>query len=283
MKKFLLYPLLVLGVLLLLAASVFYFSMRSQQPQMYAEPVSDMSAPAIAFEQAALSILLFSKTNGFRHHEAIVAAKLMFETMAKQENWFVHYSENAADFSEENLQHFDVVVFSNATQPHFTASQQKAFKQYLLGGGGYVGIHAAGDSSHHEWAWYRDELIRASFTMHPLYPQFQTATLRVENRRHVASKHLPAQMQMYDEWYSFSDNPRDKGSNIVATLDESTYDPNFWAMGEDHPIIWWHSVGQGRMFYSALGHVSQQFSDARYSTLLQHAVMWAANAEVVQK
>lgn len=270
-----------IGLLLLLciAVAVFYFGLRSQQPQMYEDPVSDNIASQIDWsgeKEATLSILVFSKTQGFRHHEAIDAAKTWFSTEATRNNWFIHYTENAADFSADVLKRFDVVVFSNTTKPHFSSQQQQALRNYIEEGGGYLGIHAAGDSSHHDWSWYRDTLIRATFTMHPLYPQFQTARLDVEAVGHPAATHLPLSLEMIDEWYSFSDNPREKGSTIFATLDENTYDPNFWSMGEDHPIIWSHELGKGRVFYSALGHRAEQFQDPRHTVMLEKALLWAA-------
>ena len=44
----------------------------------------------------------------------------------------------------------------------------------------------------------------------------------------------------------------------------------------DHPIAWTRCVGRGRVFYSAIGHLPQTYSDPRYVTLLQNAVGWTA-------
>jgi type 1 glutamine amidotransferase len=35
-------------------------------------------------------------------------------------------------------------------------------------------------------------------------------------------------------------------------------------------------VKQGRVFYSALGHVPEMFSDPLYTAMLRKAIVWAA-------
>jgi len=47
-------------------------------------------------------------------------------------------------------------------------------------------------------------------------------------------------------------------------------------MGADHPIVWTNCIGRGRMFYSAIGHRPEMYSDSRYVTMLENAVKWAA-------
>jgi type 1 glutamine amidotransferase len=85
---------------------------------------------------------------------------------------------------------------------------------------------------------------------------------------------------MTDEWYSFTTNPRSIGAKVVLTLDESTYlpvGPNGidLKMG-DHPLAWSNCVGKGRMFYSAIGHRPETYSQPEYAALLEAAIGWAA-------
>jgi type 1 glutamine amidotransferase len=86
---------------------------------------------------------------------------------------------------------------------------------------------------------------------------------------------------MKDEWYSFTKSPRANGSHILATLDESTYDPVFMGgkslrMG-DHPIAWSRCIGQGHMVYSAIGHRPEVYDDPVYRRMLTNAIAWAVN------
>lgn len=243
--------------------------------------VYETKPPVIPADMARPAILVFSKTNGFRHEEAIPAAARMLEDMARENGWGIYQTENGATFSPGILRRFDAVVFSNVSGDVFTPEQRAAFRSYLENGGGYVGIHAAGDSSHKAWDWYVESIIGTSFIGHPLDPQFQSATMRIEDHSHPSTAGLPATVQRTDEWYSFDKSPRGvRGLTILATLDESTYDPGTFfgkslSMGKDHPIAWWRCVGKGRAIYAAGGHTAETFREPISRQFLDGAVRWA--------
>lgn len=251
---------------------------------LYPSRVHETVAPAMPERFENLAVLVFSKTNGFRHEEAIPAANKLFAQMAADNGWGYYQTENGATFDPEILKRFDAVIFSNVSGDVFTTDQRAAFKAFLENGGGYVGIHAAGDSSHSAWGWYVDSIIGTNFTGHPMSPQFQKATVRFEDKEHPASKTMPTSWKRTDEWYSFDKSPRAPGINIVATLDESTYDPGSFfgtqlAMGKDHPIVWSRCVGRGRAFYSAMGHTAESYAEAENVMLLTGAIKWALKQE----
>lgn len=268
---------LVLGVGLVIGNDM--LSLRQAQPQMYADPVFETLAPRLDLPQRDFSVLVFSKTNGFRHHEAIPAANALLRQFADQGQWAIAFTENGAVFNTQQLAQFDVVVWNNATGPALTEDQQQAFEAYILAGGGYLGIHAAGDGSHKSWLWYANEVIRSQFTMHPMWPQIQMATLYVEQPQHPVVQDLPTQWQLEDEWYSFQASVRGSGSDVLLGIDENSYDPNIWPMGDDHPLVWAHSVGEGRVLYSALGHLPAVYNDKRYQALLLQGIHWVAGGD----
>lgn len=246
------------------------------------------SAPAVGQEAAPTAaaaklkhpaILVFSKTKGYRHVDAIPAANALFEGFAKEKGWSFVQTEDAAAFTPENLARFDAVVFNNVSGNVFDESQRAAFKSYLEQGGGFVGIHGTGGDPAYAWRWYVDELIGAQFIGHPMNPQFQQATVHIEDRNHPATKGLPKDWVRTEEWYSFAKTARKPGFTILATLDEKTYSPKQGAkdlsMGADHPIAWSHCVGSGRVFYSALGHRAEAYAEPEYRRMLLGATRWA--------
>jgi type 1 glutamine amidotransferase len=233
------------------------------------------------------AVLLFSKTNGYRHDDAIKASNDALAAIAERRGWSVFVTENGAVFNPEQLKRFKAVVWNNASGDVLTDAQREAFKSYLEAGGGFVGIHAAGDNSHHAWAWYMDTLIGAHFIGHTLRPQFPEATVHIEDHANPATHDLGDTWTRADEWYSFSSSPRTKGYHVLATLDESTYRPvmNFPIVGGtdihmgDHPIVWVHCVGKGRAFYSAMGHTASSYGEPDHLRLLEGAMAWAAGLE----
>ena len=49
-------------------------------------------------------------------------------------------------------------------------------------------------------------------------------------------------------------------------------------MGADHPMVWWHRVGKGRVFYSALGHTPESYSELDFRAFIQGAISWGLDA-----
>lgn len=245
--------------------------------------VYETQPPIIPDDLHRPAILVFSKTNGFRHEEAIPAANAMFTDMAQKNGWGIFKTENGATFSPAILSRFDAVVFSNTSGDVFTPDQRNAFQAFLENGGGFVGIHAAGDSSHAAWKWYTDQLIGAHFTQHTMKPQFQKATVNVEDATNPATEGLPPTWQRTEEWYSFDKSPRGAGTDVLVTVDEKSYNPEGMfgkdlRMG-DHPAVWTRCVGKGRVLYSIMGHQASAFAEPDYRKLLQGALNWVMRQE----
>lgn len=240
----------------------------------------ETTPPPLPAEIARPAILVFSKTNGFRHKDAIPAANVMFAEVAKDKGWGYFQTENAATFSPEILARFDAVVFNNVSGDVFTTKQRVALKAYLENGGGFVGVHGSGGDMEYDWRWYVEDLIGAQFIGHTLFPQFQQATVQVEDKAHPATQGLPASWQRTEEWYSFARSARASGANVLITVDEKTYEPeglfgSSLRMGADHPMVWSRCIGKGRVFYSAFGHRAEAYAEPQNKALMTNAVGWA--------
>ena len=138
------------------------------------------------------AVLLFSKTASFRHKDGIAGGVVALNEIAQQLERDIFATENGAVFNEQDLRRFDVVVFLNATGDMLSESQEAAFRAWLEAGGGWLGVHAAGDGSHAGWPWYVQNLLGAEFTAHILGPQFQTATVVIESDQHPINRASPA-------------------------------------------------------------------------------------------
>ena len=140
--------------------------------------------------KAQTSILLFTKTNSFRHHEAIAAGVSFFEAVARRRGWSLFHTENGAVHRSDLLERFDAVVWFQTSGDTLNREQKEAFKSWIEGGGGFVAIHGAGGDFSYDWAYYVDQLIGAQFVGHILDPQFQEAKVTVEDRAHPATADL---------------------------------------------------------------------------------------------
>ncbi|MFI7435512.1 ThuA domain-containing protein [Micromonospora haikouensis] len=225
------------------------------------------SATPASAADAPYDVLVFSKTAGFRHDSIAVGTQAIRELGAAN-GFTVTATEDASRFTTANLAQYEAVVFLNTTGDVLDAAQQSAFESYVNGGGGYVGVHSAADT---EYGWsYYGSLVGGYFASHPA---IQQANVRIENRAHPATGHLPQTWTRTDEWYNYQTNPR-AGARVLATLDESSYSGG--SMGGDHPISWCKTVSSGRSFYTGLGHTQGSYAEAAFRSHLLGGIRYAA-------
>lgn len=239
----------------------------------------DNDRPALPAADGRPAVLVFEKINGFRDEPSVAAARAALKGIADARDWQIVFTDRGGVMNPADLARFSAVVWNNVSGDALTVPERKAFRDYIASGGGFVGIHGAGGDPQFFWDWYADTLIGARFTGHPGNPQFQTATVRIADSKSGIGKGVAPQWKMLEEWYSFDRNPVDGGAVAVATIDEADYSPigyggNNLAMG-DHPIAWRKFVGDGRSFYSAIGHRPENYSDAEAMRLLANGIAWA--------
>lgn len=244
----------------------------------------DTVAPWITDQVTFPAILVFSRTDGWRHNEGIAGADRFWVDFARANGMGIFTTVNGAVFNPEQLSRFELVVFNNMTGDALSPEQEAAFEDWLKAGGAWIGIHGAGDSSQSEWGWYQDELIGPGFISHPAAPHIQDAVVEVLAPDHPVMAGIPARFHHSDEWYTFDSRAQDHGFTALAGLDESTYSPRNTVYGvedlrmgegaENHPIIWTGCVGEGRTFYSAIGHFEDSYDSPVNRQILENAYNW---------
>ena len=268
-------------LLVLVVAASFHPMVRSVYRAINPSTSYDTETPAVP-ELTDPAVLVFSKTNGFRHADAIQEGAQALRGIAQRRGWSLFHTENGAVFDTPILNRVRALVWLNTSGAPLSTSQRKAVRAWIEGGGGFVGIHAALDDSHRSWEWYQRTVVGAKFIGHTMdHPR---VPINVERSDHPAMAHLGKSWEWADEWYSFDQSVRkEDGVEVLASLDESTYEPRMkflWidqdlAMG-DHPIIWTREVGAGRAFLSALGHNGSAFQAEEYQAVLADGIAWAA-------
>ena len=229
-----------------------------------------MDNPSVVKEvdvEKAFNVLVFSKTEGFRH-KSIPAGIEAITKLGVREGFGVDATEDASRFQLENLVGYDAVIFLNTTLDVLNVDQQAAFQSYIQQGGGFVGIHGAADTEY-DWEWYGG-LVGAYFKSHP---QVQPAEVQLIDRQPAFAEGMPASWIHTDEWYNYNINPREN-VHVLAVVKEKSYEGG--EMGHDHPIAWAHIYDGGRAFYTGLGHTSQSYSDSLFLQHLVNGINWAA-------
>ena len=222
---------------------------------------------SITQSQENFDVLVFSKTNGFRH-ESIEVGKQAIKELGLTNGFKTIFSEDSTFFSKKQLKNIDVVIFLNTTGDILNERQQEVLKKFINNGGGFVGIHSASDTEY-DWPWYGD-LVGCYFQSHP---QIQEAELTVINKDHISTQSLPTSWIRTDEWYNFK-KPLPEKFNLLVTLDESSYKGG--TMGAIHPISWYNSIENGRLFYTAAGHTDESYQETEFLNHILGGILWAA-------
>jgi type 1 glutamine amidotransferase len=215
-----------------------------------------------------LRVLALSATAGFRH-DSIPIARQTLQTLAAASGFTLTLTENLLDLNAATLASTDVIVFLlTSGELAFDAAQKAAIVSFVERGGGFVGMHSATDTLY-DWPDY-GRIVGAYFKEHPWT---QEATVVVEDRGHAATRDLGASLRLFEEYYTFRENPR-PSVQVLLALDAASV-----GAAGDFPLAWSQPIGQGRSFYTALGHFESTWTDTRFRAHIAGAIRWAGRRE----
>ena len=216
--------------------------------------------PARAEGLQSARILVMSKTAGFRH-ASIPAGQAALLEIAREEGFTLTFTEDAAQFTDDNLARYDAVVFLSTTGNILDPAQQASFERYIGSGHGLLGIHAATDTeTDGAWPWY-NTLIGAKFKSHPA---IQEALL-------IPTAPGAAEFRATDEWYDFNDALPSR--RALLEIDRGSYQGSS-ATGRE-PIVWTNEVAGGRAFYIGLGHTDESYASPEMRAFMVQGLRYA--------
>lgn len=212
-------------------------------------------------------LLVLSATAGYRH-EAIPAAVAAIEDLARPLGLTTERRDGPPPLEALPLEGIAAVVLAQTTGDFLGPAAERALEDFVRGGGGLLGIHAAADA---EYAWPGYEaLLGAWFGSHPSGLQ-STVVRFADDLPGLVALGGGRVWPVIDELYDFRSNPRGR-VRVIATIDERTYVGG--RMGADHPIAWCHEPGAGRSWYTGLGHRPQLFADPVFREHLGRGLAW---------
>ncbi len=119
---------MLLLVVVLVLAALGFLKYSGAWSAFFPSSDHDLVAPALPADLGSPALLVFSKTNGFRHEEGIVGGGQALAEIAADNNWGLYATENGAVFNKANLARFDVVIFLSATGDMLSTPQEQAFQ-----------------------------------------------------------------------------------------------------------------------------------------------------------
>ena len=208
-------------------------------------------------------------------HENIAASVAAIRRMGAERGFAVEVSDDPASFTDANLKQYAALVFSNSNNEAFATEEQKdAFKRYIQGGGGFVGIHSA-SGSQRDWPYFWS-VVGGKFVEHP---KLQPFVVRVVDSSRVIAKDLPKEFQWSDEAY-FTDHVNPDIHPVLVidrTLLQGTdkMKSDVASYPNPLPIAWWHTFDGGREYYIALGHKKEDYENPILYGLIANGIVWA--------
>jgi uncharacterized protein len=160
----------------------------------------------------------------------------------------------------------------------FDTEQEKvALMRYIQSGGGFMGIHSA-SGTERNWKWFK-LMLGATFLRHP---PFQPFSVYVLDRKHPAVKNLAPKWETKDECYFFKEfNPSVKVLLVsdISTIKENDDGKNIKpdTFGNRYPAAWCHEFDGGKIWYTALGHNKEDYSNAVYLAHLLEGLKWVTD------
>lgn len=213
------------------------------------------------------------------HTPYVEAAMVWLNQLAVENNFAVDYHEDPKAVNDEFLSNYQIIFQMNYPPYMWSDTAKAAFERYITEGkGGWVGVHHAtllGDFDGYKmWNWFSDFMGGIRFKNY--IAAFASGTVKVEQKKHPVMKGIPNQFTIAkDEWYTYDKSPR-LNVTVLASVDESTYQPKTDKVMGDHPVVWTNHKMKARNVYIFMGHDPVLFQDEAYKALLRNALMWAA-------
>jgi type 1 glutamine amidotransferase len=223
-------------------------------------------------------VFVVTHATGFRHSSRPVAASAVRFLGDATGAWEVvgiadNQEQLDAFLTPDHIKAVDLVFFANTTGDlGLKAEQKKVLYDWIKAGGAWAGCHSAGDTLHGD-ADYLD-LVRGEFLTHG--PQVKV-TVYNQDPSHPATKALPASFEIYDEIYQYKNWERGKVHMLLSMKKHP--DPKRMDESGDFPVAWTNRYGQGRMFYTSLGHREDVYLNSLYQAHLIGGIKWALGLE----
>lgn len=207
-------------------------------------------------------VAFYTARNDQAHISFVHEANKWFAARASQLNFHFDSTNNWDSMNPGFLSKYQVVIFLD-TRPD-SVNQRRAFQEYMENGGAWMGFHFAGfaltpSDFPQDWDWYHNKFLGAgeyvSNTWRPT-----SAILRVEDRKHPATRKLPATFTSSpNEWYRWKNDLRKNPDiRILLSIDSSSFPLGtgpkpyeIWHEGY-YPVVWTNK--NYRMIYFNMGH-----------------------------
>ncbi len=217
--------------------------------------------------------------NGGHHVAYSAVGKIWLNKLAADSNFTIDYITNTNTINDSTLANYQLFIQLDYAPYAWTPAAVAAFQKYIEEGrGGWIGFHHAtllGEfDGYPMWQWFSD--FMGGIRWKAYIATFVSATVHVEDKTYPVMKGLADTFTISkEEWYTYDKSPR-PNVHVIASVDESSYNPDSKIKMGDHPVIWTNEKMKARNVYIFMGHAPELFDNSSYTTLFRNAIFWAA-------
>lgn len=266
---------------------------------LLAIPLIAATAVTAADSAPKRKILFYTKSSAFEHSviswkngQPSWAEKTLLELGAKN-HWDFTFLKDGTNFTKDYLAQFDAVFFYTTGdlttpgtdgQPGMPADGKQALIDYVRGGRGFIGSHSASDTFHtsnesqkgqDRYLNHGDKadpyvrLIGGEFIKHGAQ---QEAKNKVIDPQFPGFEKVGAEFSFQEEWYSLKDFTPD--IHVLTVIDAPSMKGDEYKR-PPFPNTWARKEGNGRVFYTAMGHREDVWTNPTFQEILVGGIKWA--------
>ncbi len=224
-------------------------------------------------------VLVLTERGG-QHGSFTDAGLIWLKKEAESLNFRLTEINNTKDINDRFLSQYDLIIQLDYPPYSWTKEAEKSFIKYIDEGlGGWIGFHHAtllGEFDDYPmWQWFSDFMggIRFKNYIAPL----ADGKIMVEDKVHPVMKGVKDTFIIPDdEWYTFDKSPR-QHVRVLASVDESSYQPPSDIKMGDHPVVWVNENKKAKNVYFLMGHSGKLFDIENFTSMFRNAIVWAAD------
>jgi type 1 glutamine amidotransferase len=226
-------------------------------------------------------ILAIGEVQGFQHDSVSHGLATLERLGRETELWDTYIrtdcqliTKKKLEGNAKNLDYFDAVVFYTTGELKMDDQQKADLLSFVKDDGkGFIGIHSATDTFY-QWPEY-GEMIGGYFDEHP-WGTFNAPVI-VEDQDFPGMQQFPPEFVILDEIYQYKNYSRDK-VRVLMRLDASKLDltnPKVHRTDNDFAVGWVKNYGNGRVYYSNLGHREETYDRPDIQKMFIEGIKWA--------
>jgi type 1 glutamine amidotransferase len=211
-------------------------------------------------------------------------AETVLGDLGKQNHIEFTFSKDGSVFTPENIARYDAFCFFTSGDltrpggdhnPPMTQAGKAALLKAIAGGKGFIGIYSAIDTFNAGGEELDPYLKMLGGALKIKVRGVEAAHQIVADAKFPGLGEVPADFAPMEQWYAL----KSYSTNLHVLLAQDTVTmPRGAYYAPNYPSTWAKMYGQGRVFYTSMGHQAEVWNSPVFQQILSGGLNWASGA-----